>query len=751
MKRFKKFYIAIIFVYMLCINCFGFAFSDVLSTDMANTQSLVTVSNQNALTSTYDTFYGKNTKGPFMLTWKPIARDSDKVTVNTQPMQKGSDYDIDYIAGMIAFREPVNFGDAIFVSYKYDPTIASKMNNDLNIPLTLSIYNNEKTKLQLIGSYKQDKNINANNTGSMVFGISGDKNSGNTKLSSMFLLNSFSNNDSSFLSKAALKFDTATDIDKLKFTSSYQRIGSDFASAKDYGLQQGKELMDFGASYEANKYLSLSSSYKKTTELAGANKDNSESVAAHNIAFNKSGSPSLNVNRTEVDKHTAGSDQKTTTDVIKMDHSFDTKTSVTASHNSVLTEKGASKHKSVTDQLSLNSQLSKTLIANALLMQTDVTGVGKTDIYGMSFNNQASKNLNMRAGFTRSENEFRGSDNSETFNLSAAPSSTMQIAFDLLHRNTDAAGSELSHMIKVDSALRSDTTLELSMFGKDTEAFADELTKMAKLSTTALKNTRIQLDWQDKNTDVAGREDIGKLTVEASPDKKVKVAGMLEQRESDTNHDFNKEAKVTINPTGAIAFSGAYGEKERNGNVTSRIKEASAAIKPVKFIEVSGGYKTRANNNKDTLDTVNVTLALNPGRILQLTGSYSDNPEDSKGIVHLGKSQKIGVTSDLGRLKLKGTYSLNDDYIYNKMSDKTEVGLDLALTPNSKLNTNVVLNRYLDSSFQESSTYSLGITHNAGNSFNLYLGGNLTTYEKDRAFIEELTEYKAEARIGLKF
>ncbi len=114
-------------------------------------------------------------------------------------------------------------------------------------------------------------------------------------------------------------------------------------------------------------------------------------------------------------------------------------------------------------------------------------------------------------------------------------------------------------------------------------------------------------------------------------------------------------------------------------------------------------------------------------------------------------NQRIGLVSDLGRLKLRGGLTFKDDYLLDKQSEVTEVALDYRLSSHSLLTTSYKLDEYREQAALETSIYSLGYTHRMGSDFHLYLGGSMTTYEKDRALLEDQTEYEAEASLGIRF
>lgn len=757
MKRFTTSFILIIFIFTIgCVYSQGLT-SSVASTNPNDVKAAISVVNPDALISVTEQFPARNTKGPFNLAWKPVARDSERITVDTTPMQNSFDYQIDYSSGMIAFNELVAAGKTIIVEYKYDPTIATKTTSALNIPLSLYLYKKENVGLQFIGLFKQSDQKTTTGSGTAVIGLAGNTKAMNSDLSSTFLFNSGKSNrngteDGSFLDKSAIKLGSTTTMNKLQLTTSYQRTGTDFDASKDYQLQQGMETMNVAAVFAAGKGLTFKSSYNKLANLNDASKGTATATTTNNIEYNVAGAPKLSLTRVETAVDAPGRDTvKTINDTMRMDKTLGVNTSASIIHESSTVDSGSSTTNSSTDQLLFGSKLAPNLGVNASLVRRDTTLDGATNTIGVSVDNQPSKYFTLKAGMSRADNEKTGADNTETFSVTANPSMKTTLALDMTHRNTDVSGDEVSHSLKINTSLRPDTQVELGMTGRNVASANDESTNTAKISSTAFKNTKLQLGWVDNNTDVNGKVDTGTVQVEAAPIKIMKITGAITQKNYNDNRDLNSEARVALTPSQKLSIGGAYSEVKTNGDVTARIREANAAIQPIKLIQMSGMYKTRDYNGLDTLDSMNVSLTLDTGKLIKFIGSYAENPEDKNGVVTKANSQTIGVNSDLGRLKLKGAYTLNDQYLVGLTSDRTEVGVDMQFTKKSLLNTTYSIDKTDNGTLLATSVYTLGFTHNAGNNLSLYLGGKMTTYEKDRAFIENLTDYQAEAKLGLKF
>jgi hypothetical protein len=386
-----------------------------------------------------------------------------------------------------------------------------------------------------------------------------------------------------------------------------------------------------------------------------------------------------------------------------------------------------------------------------VLSQKDSSTDGKETGLGFDIDAKPSSILSVKAAVSRVDTDKSGESNSESIRLVANPNAKLNVQMDLAHADTDASGSEMAHTVKVTSALRPDLQLELLTMARNLERPEDESAQAMKLSTTALRNTTIQIDWSQKDSEVKGPEQFSGIRLETTPHEAIKLSGSLGQKETATAQEQSREARVEVSPFNHTKLGGGVSEIESNGAVVSRVTDVSASTKPVGFLEFSGAYKTREVLEQEDLSSLDVSLLLDTGSILKFTGAYSTNPEDKKGAVQRVTSQSIGLRSDFGKLKFKGGFTLKDEYLAGKQSEMVEVGLDYRLSSHSLLTTSYSIDEYKELSVLETEIYELGYTHKVGSRLHLYLGGKMKTYEKDRDFLEDQTEYEAEARVGIKF
>lgn len=642
--------------------------------------------------SSSDIFTGTGTKGPFILSWRQIEQFSERVFIDGIVVQRGLGYDVDYTSGILAFKEPVNPKSTIRIDYEYNPTRAVKNNSQLEMPLQLNLIKSGDTDLRLVGLYKQG-DPKSTNSNLAVYGLSGNTKAGVADISSMFLFTpdrpgAESDKESSFSDRAALKFGGATKSDKFQLNTSYLRVGEGFEGAKEYKLQRGLEAMDLSATFTPIKMLSLSSSYNRSEDLTELKKGESSATASYKLELTPEGAPRFIASRTEVDKGKPDAENESTiTDKLRLEHSFNSRMSASAMYENVVSEEGDYASKTTTNQISLNAKPSDALAISSKLMQEESSEDGKLTNMGINVVAAPSKTINLKAALTRSDSEKTGEENSGTLNLVMNP----------------------------------------------------------------IAKTTLNLDWAQRDSEINGSEEVGGIRVQTSLLKAVKFSGALTQKDASDIRRLSKEARLEINPFDNTTLGGAYQEIESDGDIIARVTEISAKTKPVSYLAFSGAYKLREQLDQEDLDSVNLALTVDTGTLVKLTGAYTENPEDINGEVQRLNSQSVGIKTDFGRIKLKGAYTLKNEYLAGTRSTAMEYGLDYMTSAYSRLTTSYSVDESDDGSNYQTSMYALGFTHKVGSRLDLYLGGKLTTYERDQVMLKGLSDYKAEAKLGLKF
>jgi len=757
MMRVRMFTRMFALIYMLGVLAFG-AWAQESPQRASNMGSAAPLAIGASVSSTaaYDVIFGANTRGPYALSWKPIAQFSERVLVDSQPVQRALDYDIDYASGLISFAAPIRSHSIVRVDYSYDPVTAVQNGKALTVPLTLDLVKGENAGLQFLGLYKQADSSAQSTSDLAVYGLTGATSSKTGSLSSTFLYSpevagQEGQDSGSFGDRSALRFGGSTKNEVFQLSTSYMHVGEQFLGAQEYKLQRGLDALDVAAALNLSSALSLSSSMKRSEMSFGEKKGETNTAGAHSLVFAPERGPKLTLSRTETGKEKPDTaDQVVTTDKVQLEHKAGTNLSAVASHERVASATGDSESRSDTSQVAVDFRPAEGVAVRSKLAVVDSTIGGEESNFGFGLDAALFGKLTVSAAMSRSDSDKVGETDAESIRLVANPSQLFNLEMNVAHKEATATGDELAHNVKLVSALRPDTRLEIGMAGRDVERPEDELARTVRFSTTALKNAKLELDWSDKDSEVGGPEEFRGIRLETSPVRSVKLFGALGQKETAAVRETSKEARLEVSPFDHTRLGGGVKETESNGALVSRVTDVSASTKPVESFELSGAYKLREALDKESLDSLNLALLLDTGSPIKLTGAYASNPEDKYGAVQRLNSRSVGLRSDLGRLKLKSAFTLKKEYLAGKRSEGFDLGLDYRLSSNSLLTTSYSASEYTEAFALGTEIYSLGYTHRVGSRLDLYLGGKMTR-EKDQAALGDQKEYQAEARLGIKF
>ena len=243
--------------------------------------------------STTDIISGNNSPGPYMLAWNSIRPNNDSVVVDGRPAMRGVDYNIDYAKGIIAFSSALKASSLARVDYGLDPKSSTRNNGSLAVPLSLSIFANDSSSLQMTALYKQNGNANS---GSSVLGLQGNTQLGSaTKLTSAVY---FGQGQTGYDlgQRTAANLGLATKIGSMAFTGSYIAAGQGFTGAKDYGLTAGQGTQAFGMAWApSGSRLAFDSGYQRVgTGAVGV------STVTNHLSYNLTPSSKLLFSRQSV-------------------------------------------------------------------------------------------------------------------------------------------------------------------------------------------------------------------------------------------------------------------------------------------------------------------------------------------------------------------------------------------------------------------------------------------------------------------
>jgi hypothetical protein len=144
-------------------------------------------------------------------------------------------------------------------------------------------------------------------------------------------------------------------------------------------------------------------------------------------------------------------------------------------------------------------------------------------------------------------------------------------------------------------------------------------------------------------------------------------------------------------------------------------------------------------------------MTLEPVKQFRLIGSVTRNPESDDGSIRKTQLHNLGLETQVGMIKLRGQYGLEEEYRSYKQTNTLELGVDLRLTSADTLSGSFLGRSLLDTDISESRTFGLAYTRRLGSAFDLTLSGTMNQSRLNHVEQADKQEIKAQARLGLKF
>lgn len=575
-----------------------------------------------------DVFIGRNTVGPYNLSWKSIEAGSETVWHTGRRLKRDTDYTLDAVQGVLKFTAKLRNGQIARVDYKLVPGQSAANANNAVIPLEFKLFDRGSAGLNMNALFRPS--AGGVSTGDAANGMMLVGFGGNAKLGTQSDLSSklyFDPRGGNLGDRGAIQLTDSTRTGFGRFGLSYSRAGRGFAAGEETGIGAGKEILEATGSLDPIRGLQAGASFRQTSELAPKGAPTVTTVLGQKITGNLAPNTRLLATRTD-------------TKVVDPD--------------------GASTSK-VADRIQIDQKV--------------VNGTQATALF---------------------------------------------------ERNETRAGESSAVTQTTGLSVRSQPTPQISLQG----------------------------DFRNRLLG-SGPEDQTNLKFDAAPTDRLKIGAVVGERYNRKSALHQREASFEYSPTPNIGLAGLV-QARAEGPLEELVRGISASARPFALMEFSGGVKLRdAQKNgvpeADVPDTVNVKVALRVWKdALKFTGGIADNPEDDKGAITRARSRSLGVQSTLGEVDLSGGFTRTDERLAARTTSVLDLSLGWRFLPASHIVTGYRGSLTEDAALVSADTYTLNLVHRLGTALDFSLSGAVTRYERDRV-PQPLREYRAEARLGLRF
>ena len=222
----------------------------------------------------HDMIFGQNVRGPYRLSWKKIRPYSEQVRIAGQLMARDLDYTIDEDAGVLQFAYPISAKDFLEVTYGVDIVGAEQNKGVASSPFIWKLLQNSQSNLTLLVRPGTTDGSEAQAASYLQYtqGLRWNKNS---QLNTGIFLDM---RGGDWLDRGGVKVANSTQGKNSEVGFSYSRAGALFTQGDLTGLAAGREVMEFGGTFNPTKHLKIASTYRYTTELLSPQKGGGKGV-----------------------------------------------------------------------------------------------------------------------------------------------------------------------------------------------------------------------------------------------------------------------------------------------------------------------------------------------------------------------------------------------------------------------------------------------------------------------------------------
>jgi len=193
---------------------------------------------QTGTVSHREEFFGANSVGPYSLIYRPLVEGSEVVTVGTAVQVRNTDYQLNYVSGLLTFARPVSTAALIVVDYRYESALTPP--------------SPDQQILGIDGAWKFRENAGLNFE--MAY-ASGGRKAGDTN----------PENGLAFNLRGAGQFG------KLDAAVGLRKVSDGFRRLESTGFQRNESGMDLTLNYKASEHVNVQSRFNNYTSDGALN------------------------------------------------------------------------------------------------------------------------------------------------------------------------------------------------------------------------------------------------------------------------------------------------------------------------------------------------------------------------------------------------------------------------------------------------------------------------------------------------
>lgn len=214
-----------------------------------------------------DVLFGRNVKGPYLLSWKNVRANSEVVQRDGQLMRRDADYTFDADAGTITFTTPLRGEQLARVAYRCDTPNAARNAVAPSAPLQFDLWQQGQNRVSLRALYRPDSSGKTTTGGvasTSLNYLGGWKLSSTSSLNSNLYMGIGSGN---IWDNTGMQLSERTKLKTADFGIAYSRAGTQFAQEDATGLKAGREVFEANGALTPLQNLKFNALWRLTNAL----------------------------------------------------------------------------------------------------------------------------------------------------------------------------------------------------------------------------------------------------------------------------------------------------------------------------------------------------------------------------------------------------------------------------------------------------------------------------------------------------
>lgn len=340
--------------------------------------------------------------------------------------------------------------------------------------------------------------------------------------------------------------------------------------------------------------------------------------------------------------------------------------------------------------------------------------------------------------------------------LSANPNATTQLGVAFTTKNAPGdAGDSQAMTLSAKAAPAKAVSLEAHLGQTSSDNGGTTQTTDVKVNAAPSAVSHVEAAYSSRNAaGETGDTQAINLAAAITPGKTLSVTAAAAQTRQGSASVDRQEVSVALNPRPELQLQTGLVLKQTNQFETTTAT-IGATAHPTSFLQVSGAYRDRNapvadTALSDTLDTATAKVTLTPISGLRLTGTYAQNPDTNGSDPQPLAQRGVGLETSLGSLSLTGGYDWSCQGESATLGTALHLGVGLRLSRALQLTGGYKQTLTgLGDSATGASLYTVGLTHNLGDRFNLSMTGTKT--QPLGPANAATPDYTANANLGMKF